>query len=134
MLGLLHLLDELLLLQTSRALDTTVGQNALELLHPQLAQVLGLELFRLERELDAANLRVGLIDPLADTVGGHSGGEGLGHVALDGVEVVADLALAGTEVGLGTVLAEGGLNLGLLLDVALVHGIAHVLDDLDANC
>ena len=133
MLGILHLLDEFVLLQTSRALDAAVGQNALELLHPQLAQVLGLELLRLEGELDAANLRVGHIDPLADAVGGHAGGEGLGDVALDGVDVVADLALAGTEVGPGAVLAEGGLDLGLLLDVALVHGIANVLHDLDAD-
>ena len=132
-LGVLYLLDELLLFEAAGALDAAVGQDALELLHPELAEVLGLELLGLEGELDAADLVVGLVDALADAVDGDAGREGLGDVALDGVDVVADLALAGSEVGPGAVLAHGGLDLGLLLDVGLVHGIANVLHDLDAD-
>jgi len=136
MLRILDLLDEFALLKASLAFHASLAEDLSQLLDPQLAEVLLFQLFGLDGELDGADFRVALGDALADLERRHAQREWLRDIALDGVDVVADLLLAGAE-GLalvGTVLADGGLDLWLFAGGVLRHRGADVVHDLHTDC
>jgi len=134
MFRILHSLHKLILLHTPLTLHPSIQQNTLELLHPQLAQILLLQLLRLDRELDRANLRIVLINSLTKPVDGHAEGEGLGDVAFDGVDVVADFAFARGEGVLGAVGAEGRFDCGFGFMIGFGHCVADFLHYFHADC
>ena len=126
MLRLLHLLNKLLLLHTPLTLHPPIQQNTLELLHPQLGQILGFQILRLDGELDPANLGITLINTFTQSIGRHPEREGLGHVAFDGVDVVAYFLFARREGFVGAVRADCGFDFGFVFLIGFGHGVANV--------
>jgi len=134
MLSILNHFNKLLLLKTSLTLNTPIRQNTLQLLDSQLVQILRLHLFSLYRELDGTNFRIGRIDSLAYFFGGHAEGEGVGYVAFDGVDVVADFAFAGSEIGSFAVFSEGGFDFGFVFGIGFGNVCLYGFNYFDAYC
>jgi hypothetical protein len=117
MLRLLHLFNKLLLFNTPLTLPSPIQQNTLELLHPQLGQILLLQILRLYGEFHGAYLGITLIDLLAETIGSHPQRKGLGRIEFDRVDVVADFLFAGGEGGfVDTVGSDGGFDSEIEID------------------
>ena len=134
MFRILHLLNELILLHAALTLDSPIRQNALELLHPQLRQILRLQIFRLDGEFHGTNFGVGLINSLTEAVIRHSEAEGLSDVAFDGVDVVTNFLLLCREVVAGAEVAQSCFNFGFVFLVLFGQSVTNFLHDLHANC
>lgn len=133
MLSLFDSRDELLLLNTSLALDASVSENLLQLFDSQLGDILRLHLFSLDWELYRANFRVALVDALTNLERSHAQRERLGNISLDGVDVVANLAFTSIAGIFLAVVAHGSLDGRLLAGIFLGEGTADVVHDLDAD-
>lgn len=132
---LLHALDKLVLFETSLALDAPIRKNLLELLDAQLGNILGFHFFRLDGKPHGTDFWVALVDSLAHLEGRHAQRKRLRDIALDGINVVADLFLAGRQRfrAVAAVVAHGLFNGGLALQVSLGHGGANVVHDFDTD-
>jgi hypothetical protein len=133
MLRLLNPLNKLLLLHASLTFHSPIQQNTLELLHPQLGQILDLQILRLDGEFDRTNFRIVFGDAFAQSIRGHAEGEGLSDVAFDGVDVVADFLFSGREFVVGAVCAYGGFDFWFYGLVWFGHGGADVGHDFHAD-
>jgi len=133
MLRLLNPGNKLLLLHTPLTLHPPIQQNTLQLLHPQLGQILLLQILRLDWELDTTNLWIRLINTFAYLFYRHTEREWLSDVTFDWVDVVADFTFTGGEGVFFAVGADGLFDFGFVFLVFFGHGVADVLHYLHAD-